>query len=86
MVKRTIGFGWTASGVSTALWRGVSVRDVLLACGLRETPPEERWYLPSRLCVTFHAADHSFAGTSTSRVPIHPPTVRTPQRSHLRMP
>ena len=45
MVKRTVGFNWTASGVSTAIWRGVPVRDVLLSCGLQETPPEERWWV-----------------------------------------
>lgn len=47
MVKRTVGFNWTASGVSTAVWRGVPVRDVLQACGLREPPAGERWYVQS---------------------------------------
>ena len=47
MIKRTVGFNWTASGVSTAIWRGVLLRDVLLACGLRETPEIEHWYAVS---------------------------------------
>ncbi|KAI8069462.1 hypothetical protein BC940DRAFT_366548 [Gongronella butleri] len=34
MVKQSIGFGWGPSGVSTALWTGVFLRDVLnMRCG-----------------------------------------------------
>lgn len=43
MLKRTAGFNWSAAGVSTSVWRGVLVRDVLLACGLRDQPDDERW-------------------------------------------
>ena len=32
-------------GVSTCLWRGVHVRDVLLACGLQDQPDTERWFV-----------------------------------------
>lgn len=43
MIKRTTGFNFTAAGVSTCMWRGVMVRDVLLACGLQDQPEHERW-------------------------------------------
>lgn len=34
MVKQTIGFNWGAAGVSTAVWRGARLRDVLNRCGV----------------------------------------------------
>ncbi|KAK9270429.1 hypothetical protein L1049_026008 [Liquidambar formosana] len=34
MVKQTIGFNWGAAGVSTSVWRGVRLRDVLMRCGI----------------------------------------------------
>ncbi|KAK1558278.1 hypothetical protein Q3G72_000649 [Acer saccharum] len=34
MVKKTIGFNWGAAGVSTSVWRGVPLRDVLKRCGI----------------------------------------------------
>ncbi|XP_042499026.1 nitrate reductase [NADH]-like [Macadamia integrifolia] len=34
MVKQTIGFSWGAAGVSTSVWRGVRLRDVLRRCGI----------------------------------------------------
>ncbi|KAF8030397.1 hypothetical protein BT93_E2743 [Corymbia citriodora subsp. variegata] len=34
MVKQTIGFNWGAAGVSTSVWRGVPLRDVLRRCGI----------------------------------------------------
>ncbi|KAE8077397.1 hypothetical protein FH972_015964 [Carpinus fangiana] len=34
MVKKTIGFNWGAAGVSTSVWRGVLLRDVLKRCGI----------------------------------------------------
>lgn len=34
MVKQTIGFNWGAAGVSTSVWRGVRLRDVLKRCGI----------------------------------------------------
>ncbi|KAI0630736.1 hypothetical protein C8Q77DRAFT_1062963 [Trametes polyzona] len=64
MVKRTAGFNWTASGVSTSLWRGVPVRDVLLACGLRDTPAGERWYL------NFEGADEPSSGRYATSIPL----------------
>ncbi|XP_048331677.2 nitrate reductase [NADH] [Ziziphus jujuba] len=34
MVKQTIGFNWGPSGVSTSVWKGVPLRDVLKRCGI----------------------------------------------------
>ncbi|KAK6938463.1 Moybdenum cofactor oxidoreductase, dimerization [Dillenia turbinata] len=34
MVKQTIGFNWGSAGVSTSVWRGVRLRDVLKRCGI----------------------------------------------------
>ncbi|GMI82891.1 NITRATE REDUCTASE 2, CHLORATE RESISTANT 3, ARABIDOPSIS NITRATE REDUCTASE 2, NITRATE REDUCTASE [Hibiscus trionum] len=34
MVKKTIGFNWGAAGVSTSVWRGVPLCDVLRRCGI----------------------------------------------------
>lgn len=34
LVKQTIGFNWGAAGVSTTVWRGVPLRDVLKRCGI----------------------------------------------------
>ena len=47
MVKRTKGFGWSASGVSTALWRGVPITEVLRDWGLFGIPAGERWSVRS---------------------------------------
>lgn len=43
MIKKTAAFNWSGASVSTCLWRGVFVRDILLACGLQDQPDEERW-------------------------------------------
>ncbi|XP_047976946.1 nitrate reductase [NADH]-like [Salvia hispanica] len=34
MVNQTIGFNWGAAGVSTSVWRGVPLHDVLKRCGI----------------------------------------------------
>ncbi|CAH8354704.1 unnamed protein product [Eruca vesicaria subsp. sativa] len=34
MVKQTIGFNWGSAGVSTSLWRGVPLSDILRRCGV----------------------------------------------------
>lgn len=34
MVRQSIGFNWGAAGVSTSVWRGVRLRDVLKRCGI----------------------------------------------------
>lgn len=34
MVKQSIGFNWGAAGVSTSVWRGVALCDVLKHCGI----------------------------------------------------
>jgi nitrate reductase (NAD(P)H) len=39
LVAQTIGFNWGAAGVSTSVWKGVSLRDVLIKCGI-QTPKE----------------------------------------------
>lgn len=35
LVKQTIGFNWGAAGVSTSVWKGVLLREVRLACGVK---------------------------------------------------
>ncbi|KAH1108347.1 hypothetical protein J1N35_012115 [Gossypium stocksii] len=34
MIKPTVGFNWGAAGISTSLWRGVPLCDVLKRCGI----------------------------------------------------
>ncbi|KAK3123632.1 hypothetical protein QOZ80_8AG0633870 [Eleusine coracana subsp. coracana] len=34
MVQPTVGFNWGAAGVSTSVWRGARLRDVLRRCGI----------------------------------------------------
>ncbi|KAB2046228.1 hypothetical protein ERO13_D01G181700v2 [Gossypium hirsutum] len=34
MIKQTIGFNWGAAGISTSVWRGVPLCDVLKRCGI----------------------------------------------------
>ncbi|GLJ12378.1 hypothetical protein SUGI_0189720 [Cryptomeria japonica] len=34
MVKQTIGFNWGAAGVSTSVWRGARLADLLRRCGI----------------------------------------------------
>jgi nitrate reductase (NAD(P)H) len=34
MVQQTVGFNWGAAGVSTSVWRGVRLRDLLRRCGM----------------------------------------------------
>jgi len=36
LVAQTIGFNWGAAGVSTSVWKGVLLRDVLLKCGIKK--------------------------------------------------
>lgn len=36
MIRQTIGFNWGAGGVSTNVWKGVTLRDLLLAAGVRD--------------------------------------------------
>lgn len=35
LVQQTIGFNWGAAGVSTSVWKGVRLCDVLKACGVK---------------------------------------------------
>ena len=36
MIRQTIGFNWGPSGVSTNVWKGILLRDLLLAAGVDE--------------------------------------------------
>jgi nitrate reductase (NAD(P)H) len=36
MIRQTIGFNWGPSGVSTSVWKGVLLRDLLLRAGVSE--------------------------------------------------
>ena len=36
MIRQTIGFNWGAGGVSTNVWKGVSLRDLLLRAGVSD--------------------------------------------------
>lgn len=45
MIKRSSAFSWSCGGVSTCRWKGALLRNVLLECGVKETPDGERWYL-----------------------------------------
>jgi len=36
MIRQTIGFNWGAGGVSTNVWKGVTLRDLLLKAGVSE--------------------------------------------------
>jgi nitrate reductase (NAD(P)H) len=36
MIRQTIGFNWGPSGVSTNVWKGILLRDLLLAAGVNE--------------------------------------------------
>ncbi|EIN07313.1 hypothetical protein PUNSTDRAFT_121467 [Punctularia strigosozonata HHB-11173 SS5] len=43
-IRKSQGVPWTAAGVSTCLWRGVMVRDVLLFCGFnQDCQADGRW-------------------------------------------
>ncbi|EIW58264.1 uncharacterized protein TRAVEDRAFT_47429 [Trametes versicolor FP-101664 SS1] len=64
MIKKTSAFHWSAASMSTCLWRGVLVRDVLLACGLQDQPDEERWYL------NFAGADEPSEGPYETSIPL----------------
>ncbi|KAJ3533482.1 hypothetical protein NM688_g7276 [Phlebia brevispora] len=64
MIKQTAGVNFSAAGVSTCLWRGVYVRDILLASGLKDQPDTERWYL------NFEGADECSEGTYATSIPL----------------
>uniref|UniRef100_A0A2H4WRE4 Nitrate reductase [NADPH] n=1 Tax=Ganoderma lucidum TaxID=5315 RepID=A0A2H4WRE4_GANLU len=63
-VKRTKGFDWTASGVSTAIWRGVPVAEVLRDWGFTGIPAGERWYL------NFEGAETLQEGKYATSIPL----------------
>jgi nitrate reductase (NAD(P)H) len=63
MVKRSAAFSWSAGGVSTCLWTGVPVRDLLLARNMVEQPANERWYL------NVEGADEPSEGKYSTSIP-----------------
>lgn len=63
MVKRSAAFSWSAGGVSTCLWTGVPVRDLLLARNMVEQPADERWYL------NIEGADEPSEGKYSTSIP-----------------
>ncbi|CDO76150.1 hypothetical protein BN946_scf185027.g13 [Trametes cinnabarina] len=64
MLRKTNAFNWSAASISTAVWRGVLIRDVLLACGLQKPPDHERWY------VNFEGADVLPKGVYATSIPL----------------
>lgn len=63
LVKRSAAFGWSAGGVSTCLWTGVLIRDILLTLNLAEQPANERWYL------NWEGADEPSEGKYSTLIP-----------------
>ncbi|OCH87284.1 hypothetical protein OBBRIDRAFT_827798 [Obba rivulosa] len=64
MIKRSAAFNWSAAGVSTCVWRGVHVRDVLIASGLTQQPENERWFL------NYEGADEPSEGAYATSIPL----------------
>ncbi|KAH9321358.1 hypothetical protein KI387_015997, partial [Taxus chinensis] len=50
MVKQTVGFNWGAAGVSTSVWRGARLADVLRRCGILSKKK-------GAMCVCFEGAE-----------------------------
>lgn len=81
-IKRSSGFSWGAAGVSTCVWRGVFVRDVVRACGLEvDLNHSGRYdaYLPRRvpradtsrrLYLHYEGADILSEGAYATSVPL----------------
>eukprot|EP00588_Corethron_pennatum_P032086 CAMPEP_0194349064 /NCGR_PEP_ID=MMETSP0171-20130528/106878_1 /TAXON_ID=218684 /ORGANISM="Corethron pennatum, Strain L29A3" /LENGTH=1006 /DNA_ID=CAMNT_0039116471 /DNA_START=78 /DNA_END=3098 /DNA_ORIENTATION=- len=42
MIRQTIGFNWGPSGVSTNVWKGPTIRDILIKAGVSEKPKDWR--------------------------------------------
>ncbi|ORX45271.1 molybdopterin binding oxidoreductase [Hesseltinella vesiculosa] len=61
MYKQSIGFGWGPSGVSTAMWTGVFLRDILNECGVR---PECKY-------VWFEGCDKTQKGAYGTSLPLY---------------
>ncbi|WOL13746.1 hypothetical protein Cni_G22524 [Canna indica] len=58
MVRQTIGFNWGSAAVSTTVWRGARLTDVLRRCGVMGRKDEA-------LFVCFEGAeDHPGGGSS----------------------
>lgn len=64
MVKRSSGFTWSAGGVSTCRWKGVPVRQLLLACGLSQESHHNRWWLH------YEGADEPSEGKYATSIPL----------------
>ncbi|PCH32962.1 hypothetical protein WOLCODRAFT_147072 [Wolfiporia cocos MD-104 SS10] len=64
MIKRSAGYDWSASGVSTCIWRGIFLRDLLLATGLKTGFESEEWFLH------MEGADQCSEGTYATSIPL----------------
>jgi nitrate reductase (NAD(P)H) len=64
MIKQSGGFGWSAAGVSTCMWTGALLRDILLKQNLKERPGDERWYL------NYEGADEPSEGKYATSIPL----------------
>ncbi|KAF9153962.1 hypothetical protein BG015_002221 [Linnemannia schmuckeri] len=63
MIAKTVGFDWGPGAVSTSVWRGVRLADVLRKCGIKSSPDGP----PARF-VCFEGADRlpsDYYGTCT---------------------
>ncbi|KAH9947340.1 Oxidoreductase, molybdopterin-binding domain-containing protein [Amylocystis lapponica] len=63
MIKRSAGYDWSAAGVSTCVWRGIHIRDILKATGLENSDSEE-WFL------NLEGADQCSEGTYATSIPL----------------
>jgi nitrate reductase (NAD(P)H) len=63
-VKKSGGFGWSAAAVSTCMWTGALLRDILLARNMVEQPEHERWYL------NYEGADEPSEGKYATSIPL----------------
>lgn len=66
MIKRSKGFSWGSGAVSCAYWKGVLLRDVLLAAGVPEKMPGEG---RKRYWVNCEGADHPSEGKYATCIP-----------------
>ena len=56
MVKQSIGFNWGAAGVSTGVWTGARLCDLLRRCGAMRRPPGSKAH-PPRMHVCFEGEE-----------------------------
>lgn len=64
LIKKTKGFSWAAGATACAYWKGVPLRDVLIACGAPESPPSgKKWF------VHYEGADNCSSGPYATSIP-----------------